>query len=214
MKSRGLLNDSHSLVIETNIGLLPIQFRSEEGLHIRMKQGSPQFIPFRGNVERLFQAMGLAADAWDDTYPIVYGSTGTWTLLIPIKELASFKQMKPQNELFPDILVENPKASIHPFSFSAYSKAADMHARHFSSPYSGTIEDPVTGTASGVMGAYYLTYVKPEQREARLTVEQGQEMGRDGAVYVEAVRQAVNHIDIFISGTAVYVGEIDRGIFT
>ena len=30
-----------------------------------------------------------------------------------------------------------------------------MHGRHFSSAYAGTIEDPVTGTASGVMGAYY-----------------------------------------------------------
>jgi len=25
---------------------------------------------------------------------------------------------------------------------------------------SGTIEDPVTGTASGVMGAYYMSYIE------------------------------------------------------
>ncbi|WP_255314182.1 MULTISPECIES: hypothetical protein [Bacillales] len=34
--------------------------------------------------------------------------------------------------------------------------------------------DPVTGTASGVMGAYYLTYIKPELSSAKLVVEQGQ----------------------------------------
>ncbi|MFJ6208433.1 PhzF family phenazine biosynthesis protein [Lysinibacillus sp. NPDC092081] len=34
-----------------------------------------------------------------------------------------------------------------------------MHARHFSSPYSGTIEDITTGTPSGVMGAYFAEYI-------------------------------------------------------
>lgn len=47
-----------------------------------------------------------------------------------------------------------PKASVHPFCMKTYDRDADMHARHFSSPYSGTIEDAVTGTASGVMGAF------------------------------------------------------------
>jgi PhzF family phenazine biosynthesis protein len=53
------------------------------------------------------------------------------------------------------VLKEMPGASVHPFCFETYDPNAHMHARHFSSPFSGTIEDPVTGTASGVMGAYW-----------------------------------------------------------
>jgi PhzF family phenazine biosynthesis protein len=212
LKSRGLLPERHELTIETNIGLLPITCSENEPFEIKMKQGNPVFLPFGGDAEQLFASIGLTADDWDDELPIVYGSTGTWTLLVPVKKLSSFAKMEPSTDQFPAILKENPKASIHPFSLEAYDSTANMHARHFSSPYSGTIEDPVTGTASGVMGAYYLTYIKPELSSAKLVVEQGQEQGRDGRVKVEAVKQNASEMDIFISGTAVWVGEIDRRI--
>ncbi|MOA31943.1 putative isomerase YddE [compost metagenome] len=81
-----------------------------------------------------------------------------------------------------------------------------MHARHFSSPFSGTIEDPATGTASGVMGAYYLTYVNQGAASVEFKVEQGHEINRDGEIYVQAVRGESN-IDVYISGTAVLVRE-------
>lgn len=213
MKSRNLLGNANAISIETNIGILPIEFSADSPIQIRMKQGSPHFIPFTGDVERLFHAMDLSADDWDKEFPIVYGSTGTWTVLIPIKELAPFARMKPRNQLFPDILKENPKASIHPFCMSALDKTANMHARHFSSPYSGTVEDPITGTASGVMGAYYLTYIKPELNDIELVIEQGQEVKRDGRVFVKAVKRKPNEMDIYVSGTAVFVGEIDRRTF-
>ncbi|UPW85422.1 PhzF family phenazine biosynthesis protein [Lysinibacillus sp. Ag94] len=90
---------------------------------------------------------------------MVYGSTGIWTLLVPIKNLSYFEKMTPQTTDFPDVLKEMPKASVHPFCLKAFDKYADMHARHFSSPYSGTIEDIPTGTASGVMGAYFANYI-------------------------------------------------------
>lgn len=83
-----------------------------------------------------------------------------------------------------------------------------MHARHFSSPYSGTTEDPVTGTASGVMGAYYLTYVKPEIDEVQFVVEQGHEIGRDGKVQVSVIRDGED-MDVRMKGTAVFVRELN-----
>jgi len=117
--------------------------------------------------------------------------------------------MKPNNELFPDVLLEMPKASMHPIGFQTYDQSALMHARHFSSPYSGTIEDAVTGTASGVMGAYYLTYIDQQLSSIECVVEQGQEIGKDGRVFVRAVRNELQSIDVYISGTAVYVGQLE-----
>ncbi|GKU79182.1 PhzF family phenazine biosynthesis isomerase [Paenibacillus sp. L3-i20] len=207
LKSRGLIK-SDFITIETNIGLLPIEFLHNNGITMKMKQGNPQFVSFEGDTEKLLHSIGLASYEYDANYPIVYGSTGTWTLLIPIKDLNSFSKMKPINSLFPDILIENPKASLHPFCLQTYDKDAFMHARHFSSPYSGTIEDSITGTASGVMGAYYLTYMKPELQSISFTVEQGQEMNRDGRVNVEVNKINDSIMDVYISGTAVYVGEL------
>lgn len=75
-----------------------------------------------------------------------------------------------------------------------------MHARHFSSPFSGTIEDAVTGTASGAMGAYYQKYICSSKENQLLKVEQGNEIGRAGIVEVEVpsdLSKPVKSIEIF-----------------
>jgi len=209
LKTKGVI-EADSITIETNVGVLPITFdKLDDKLVITMKQDAPQFQAFQGDVEKLAASIGLSLDEIDMTKPIVYGSTGTWTLLIPIKELSSFSRMKPNNKLFPNILIENPKASLHPICFHTYDQSAMMHARHFSSPYSGTIEDAVTGTASGVMGAYYLSYINTELPSISCVVEQGQEIDKDGRVFVKAIRNEQHLIDVYISGTAVYVGHFE-----
>lgn len=210
MKSRGMLNDMIEVTIETNVGILPIEFSEgpDQEIIIRMKQDNPKFQAFDGDKEKLARSIGLELQDLNPDLPIVYGSTGTWTLLIPINKLDSFQKMEPRNHLFPDILVENPRSSLHPFCMDAYDSDALMHARHFSSPFSGTVEDPITGTASGVMGAYYLTYINPDLDEIQFNVEQGQEINKDGRVYVEAGKISLTEINIYISGKAVFVKEI------
>lgn len=210
MKTRGLLGDVSEIRIETNAGILPIRFTSAGGsnLLIQMKQSQPQFVPFQGDKEQLALSIGLSVHELHEELPVVYGSTGAWTLLVPIRKLESFTRMKPNNAMFSEFLTSNPKASIHPFCLETYDPNAFMHARHFSSPFSGTIEDSVTGTASGVMGAYYLHYMEPTLPKADFVVEQGQEMGRDGRVKVEVERTESSTIDVSITGHAVFVQEM------
>lgn len=210
LKTLGVIDNSmNEITIETRVGVLPVSFESRNGeLFVTMKQDQPSFIPFNGSIEKLAASMELSIQEIDETIPIVYGSTGTWTLLVPIKRLDSFTRMKPNNQMFPDVLKEKPKTSIHPFCLKTIDKNAMMHARHFSSPYSGTIEDAVTGTASGVMGAYYLTYLNKDAGYVEFIVEQGQEINRDGRVFVR-VSRIESGMDVYISGTGVYVQELD-----
>ncbi|WP_238902168.1 PhzF family phenazine biosynthesis isomerase [Clostridium sp. YIM B02506] len=203
MKEKGLLKDTELLTIDTKAGVLPIKI---ENSNIRMTQSPPKFEVYTGSKESLADAVGIQVKDIDETLPIVYGSTGIWTLLVPVVGLKAFSCMKPNNSLFPKILKQKPNASIHPFCLETIYKESHMHARHFSSPYSGTIEDPVTGTASGVMGAYYLKYINPNVSEAELIVEQGQEIGRDGKVLVHIKEE--DNIKVEISGSAVYVNEM------
>lgn len=211
LKSKNLLNDKSKLTIETKVGILPIRIDSQADgeEYITMKQDSPQLKDFSGSYEELANSIGINRDDIESDLPTVYGSTGSWTLLVPIKKLSIFNKMKANNELFPSVLKEIPKASIHPFCLETYDQNADMHARHFSSPYSGTIEDSVTGTASGVMGAYYAEYINRNfENHLRILVEQGHEMGKDGRVLVKVSKNEKSY-DIEITGTAVYVKELE-----
>lgn len=123
LKSRGLIK-SDFITIETNIGLLPIEFLHNNGITMKMKQGNPQFVSFEGDTEKLLHSIGLASYEYDANYPIVYGSTGTWTLLIPIKDLNSFSKMKPINSLFP---IFSLKIQKHPYTRFVYKRTIKMH---------------------------------------------------------------------------------------
>lgn len=211
LKSKGLLGDKTKLTIETNSGILPIKINitDDNEIFITMKQSSPKFKGFTGSKEDLANAIGLKESDLDADLPILYGSTGIWTILIPIKHLDAFKKMEPNNKQFPEVLKEMPKSSVHPFCLETYDSNADMHARHFSSPYSGTIEDAVTGTASGVMGAFYAKYIDNNFKEPlNLIVEQGHEIDKEGRVMVQVSKNEDNY-DIEITGNAVYVKEFD-----
>ncbi|BBH19980.1 isomerase [Paenibacillus baekrokdamisoli] len=209
LKTKGLLGDKTDFTIETKAGVLPIRLHSKDGLYITMKQAIPQFQEFNGSLQELALSMGIHEGDIETELPTLYGSTGTWTLLIPIISLAAFKRMNPNNKLFPNILKEMPRASIHPFCLETYDSNAHMHARHFSSPFSGTIEDPVTGTASGVMGAYYARYItKNSDSSLNLLIEQGQEIGRNGRVSVTVTKCD----EIEITGNAVYVNDFEVSI--
>ena len=207
--SGSTLTEGDSVTIETMAGDLPVRFReaADGTTRIVMRQARPEFIDYAGNRVALAESLGLAAEDLREDWPIVYGSTGTWTLLVPIASLEAFARMKPNNKLFPELLKENPRASLHPFCAGALNADADLHARHFSSPYSGTVEDPVTGTASGAMGAYLLSYIRKDDLSAGFVVEQGQELGLDGRVGVWVSRAAPDGpIEVEIEGTAAYVG--------
>lgn len=209
LKANGHLPEKETILIETKAGILPIRINQKEQStpSIIMKQIPAQFKEFNGSRKELAEAIGIAESDLDVNQSILYGSTGIWTLLVPIKSLHVFSQMVPKNDLFPSILKEIPNASVHPFCLETFEGEATMHGRHFSSPFSGTIEDPVTGTASGVMGAYYVTYINDKGKNQPIVIEQGQEIGRNGKVSV-TVSDKNDQLDVEISGTAVFVKEI------
>ncbi|SME37519.1 putative isomerase YddE [Bacillus mobilis] len=213
LRERGLLEEKSNLTIETKAGILPIQIGVNENgeTFIKMRQAAPQFKEFTSSKKELAHSIGLEENDVDVSLPIVYGSTGNWTVIVPVKNLDVCERMKPNNEVFPSVLKEIPNASIHPVCLETYDEQAQMHGRHFSSAYAGTIEDPVTGTASGVMGAYYATYLKKGfDHEMELIVEQGQEMNKDGRVTVYVTKDVENEkLQIDIAGTAVYVKEFE-----
>ena len=200
IRSKGVEQDV-TLAVETAIGRIEVCY-SHATKEIRMQQANAKLLPFEGDIDKLLEAIGLSQEAYMTEYPVCYGWTGSWTLLIPIKSLEFFPRMNPENKRFPEVLRQNERASVHPITFTCYDKKHTMHGRHFSSPFSGTVEDSVTGTASGVMGAYYLCYVKKAE-EIDILIEQGNEIQKEGTVRVVAKKEG-GEIAVKIFGRAVY----------
>ena len=200
---KGLIAEG-GLTIETGAGILPISVVRKDGrVRIGMTQAAYQEKPFRGDRAALAQAIGLEEADLDERYPIVYGYTGLWTVALPVRDLESFAKMKADNPRFPSILTDEPYASVHPFCLETVYEGAMIHARHFSSPRNNTGEDPVTGTASGVMGAYYKRHVAEDPgRELLVVNEQGLEIGKDGIVETLVPADPAGQVRIF--GTAVF----------
>lgn len=190
------------IIIETGAGLLPIKYIAATS-EIVMEQAAPTFLSFSGNKLDLCKSLGIELEDLDPDLPIQYGNTGSWTLLVPVKNKLILDKMFPKPEQFPTVLKEMPKVSIHPFSLDE-EQLDVFHARHFSSPYSGTVEDSVTGTASGVMGAYALNHIFIEAPKKELRVCQGKQLHREGIVTVHVIRSEDQKHKVSISGTACF----------
>jgi len=196
------------LTMETGAGLLAVTVElgpAGEPVVI-MAQAPARFEAFQGDRAALARVLGLEPDDLRADLPILYGSTGLWTLVVPVRGLDTMQRMKPITGLFPTVLTEMPDASIHPFCLETIHPEAHLHGRHFSSPRSGTVEDPVTGTASGVLGAYYLEFIEAGAASP-LLVEQGQEIGRDGRVRVWVERRDGRYHPR-VGGTGCFVREL------
>lgn len=196
------------MTVETLAGILPISLEERnEQLWLMMAQARPQFESFNGDQGALLASLGLTINDLDHRYPIIYGSTGSWTLIVPVENLTVMKKMSPNNQQFPSILRAHPNASVHPICLETYHEDCVLHGRHFSGAGTGTVEDPVTGTASGVMGAYYHHFIAPKvDLPLEMMVEQGQEMKRDGRVGV-LLEEIAGELSVKIKGQALLVSK-------
>lgn len=192
--------ENQHLQIETGAGILPIEYK-EKAQTITMMQAAPMFVDFKGDPKALCRSLNIQVSDLHPELPIQYGNTGSWTLLLPVFNAKVLDKMKPNPETFPDILKEIPKSSVHPFAIVS-EQAGTFTARHFSSPFSGTTEDSVTGTASGVMGAYSLNHIYKDEEYKKIYVAQGKHVQSEGTVTVQAIRETQGAHQISISGTA------------
>jgi PhzF family phenazine biosynthesis protein len=197
-----------TFTFQTKAGVLPIKLEplSENEVLVKMSQALSQFREFKGDKGLVMEVIGLTQDDIHPELPIMYGSTGRWTLLVPTCSLDAMQRMQPRTARFPEV-IDIPGASIHPFCIQTIGKEAHLHARHFSAPGSGTVEDPVTGTASGVLGAYYHEFLLTGNTAPEpIIIEQGYEMGREGRVLVWAEKHNDSYA-VRIAGIAVFVNQ-------
>lgn len=171
---------------ETRAGLLPVHLRFAKGKidRIAMGQAEPRFRP-GPPARKTAEALGLPASALDAGFPVECASTGSWTVIVPLKKRADLDRIDAEACAASVLALtkELGVGSVHPFTRETREPGHAFAARHFA-PAHGVVEDPVTGTASGALGAYLVRHRAQRPGEVILG-EQGDACGRPGRMTVE-----------------------------
>ncbi|HEY5755650.1 MAG TPA: PhzF family phenazine biosynthesis isomerase [Steroidobacter sp.] len=196
----------------TGAGILPVEIEIDvDGRRrIWMTQAPALFAPaIEGEArDALLAALGIGPDAVADYGPIQVVSTGHSKVLIPLRSRAALDGLKPDLKALVRLSSQFECNGYYPFTLASPAPGFLSHGRMFA-PAIGIPEDPVTGNASGPLGAYLLEHGHIElDSVGKFTFEacQGEAMGRQGSVTVEVTRSdAADAIQVRIAGEAVIV---------
>jgi len=149
------------------------------------------------DADRLGDALGIDPAALRDVgadLPVAVASTGLPWLVVPVNFLERLGEAEPDTAAIEALSEAHGVAGVYAFTFDALDAESTLHGRAFA-PAVGVPEDPVTGTASGAVGAY-LREVGAFDGDFpdELRFEQGHFLDRPG------------HVRVRVSGDSVRVG--------
>lgn len=143
------------------------------------------------------QASDLRSDA-----PVQVVSTGTPQLMIPVASPEALRRSRLDVPAYEALRAKEKFFSVHLFVLGGVTPRGQTFARHFGVPPDQT-EDPVTGSATGGMGAYLFHHRLVRQPD--FVAEQGHWMGRPGTVEVHVEGTPEDIRGVSVAGPAVVV---------
>lgn len=184
-------NNKNTIVTqETNVGVLPVDiiFQDQNLERVMMTQAKSVYKNIHFNISKIAYALHIDEKEIDSTFPLQLSSTGLFCLPICIKSYDVLKNIKPDFDEVKNICNKIDSGSFFLFSFETLNEDSLYHARCFAPVY-GVNEDPVTGTANGVVTSYLKNNKKIT--DGAYICEQGDIIGRPGRVYVELKNDVV-----------------------
>jgi trans-2,3-dihydro-3-hydroxyanthranilate isomerase len=199
---------------ELGVGVLPADLHVAGGRveRVVMTQDRPSFHAVLEDVGELAAALGLSPQAIAETgLPVQIVSTGIPQMMVPVRCLAEVQRLA-ADRLDVATLTRVCRAArtdcVMVFSLETESSAAAVHTRMFA-PSLGVPEDPATGSANGALGAYLVGHraVPVTEPTTYITSEQGLELGRPSALYVEVDSRAGEVTGVRVGGEVVAMAE-------
>jgi trans-2,3-dihydro-3-hydroxyanthranilate isomerase len=199
------------IYLQLGVGTLPVEILYEERKpsFVWMHQPTPKFELWKGDRAALASALGLTPADFDDTLPIERGSAGGGFVYVPLTSLAAVGKARPGADLVAAMANPTPHVGVYIFTLEPAPSGADVHGRMFA-PEVGIVEDPATGAAAGPLGVYLLRHGKKRpdaERETRIRLEQGVEMGRPSRIEIAITGTAEQVEDVRVGGESVVVAE-------
>jgi trans-2,3-dihydro-3-hydroxyanthranilate isomerase len=199
------------IYLQLGVGTLPVEILYEERKpsFVWMHQPPPKFEPWNGDRTALASALGLTPADFDNTLPIERGSAGGGFVYVPLTSLAAVGKARPGADLVAAMANPTPHVGVYIFTLEQPLSGADVHGRMFA-PEVGIVEDPATGAAAGPLGVYLLRHGKKRpdaERETRIRLEQGVEMGRPSRIEIAITGTTEQVEDVRVGGESVVVAE-------
>lgn len=207
----GLAEKKEGIVLETNIGKVPVVWHKKDGkiIDVEMTQVSPKTQDITIDLEVLSQLIGVKATSIDLNYPIKLAYTGNWHLLVPMKDQMDIDNAVPDLAALVKHNKEHNISTTHLYTFNT-SKECELYTRDFA-PGIGIPEDPVTGAANGALAGFlYLEGFISQSETTHLKIAQGDAIGRPGTLYVTVIPNESEPV-IKVAGAATIT---IRGILT
>lgn len=207
----GLAKKKEGIVLETNIGNVPVVWHQENGniVNVEMTQVTPKTQDFSIDLEELSRLIGVKTESIDPTYPIKLANTGNWHLLVPMKNQMDIDNALPDFTALGKHNREHNISTTHLYTFNT-PKEHHLYTRDFA-PGIGIPEDPVTGAANGALAGFlYLENMIPQKETTHLKIAQGDAIGRPGTLYVTVIPNESEPI-IKVAGAATIT---IRGVLT
>jgi trans-2,3-dihydro-3-hydroxyanthranilate isomerase len=176
--------DAGEHTLETEVGVQTITV--EDDGTVWMTQNQPAIEEVDLEYQRVADALGIDVAALEDVgadLPLARTSTGLPFVAIPVNFLEHLSNADPDMAAIEGISAECDTAGVYAFTFDTLEEASTLHGRMFA-PKEGVPEDPVTGTASGAVGAYLRRFGAFDTLPDEMRFEQGDFVDRPGRVRV------------------------------
>lgn len=198
---------SRALTFEEGIGPIQVTVESDEDgtpYKALMRQPIPQFLDIYQDREAIARMLSLSTDDLDPRAPLQVLSNGLPFLYVVVKSLEAIRRINLRLDLWQGLLLGKPGENVFVSTCETEYSGSTVHSRMFA-PALGVAEDPATGSASGPLGVYLLTYGLIDSQE--FVSEQGIEMGRPSFINISVVRQGDMFTEVTVGGACVYMGQ-------
>ena len=148
-----------------------------------MTQLPAEFGPSFTDRELIASAIGLATADLDPDRPVRTVSTGLPTTIVPVRDLDTLRRATRNERLVGEAVAASGGQDLYLFAPTAEGVTARMFDSEF-----GIGEDPATGSAAGPLGVYLAEYGDLDTTR-RLSIRQGEQVGRPSELHVEARRE-------------------------
>lgn len=196
---------------KSRAGIVEVEVRgSGEERRIAIRQSAPSLGRELNDRERLavLDALALATNDLDPHCPLRVVGTGSTRLLVAVRTSEALKQLKPDYARLTTLSAQLGAAGYFVFTLAPQVADCLTESRMFC-PALGIPEDPVSGNAHGLLGAYLARYglIVPREGRAEFAGAQGHYVNRPGRVEIELEFAGETLDAVWIVGQAVSIFE-------